>query len=86
MINIAQGEWIADLGSMTCRNINNMIVVSFERKGKTLLGKIKDMPVELIQQWANIPSGHNLVRKAVAEAEEVFLRAYVQNNIEKLKI
>ena len=32
MVNIAQGEWIADLGAMTCRNINTGIIVCFENE------------------------------------------------------
>ena len=83
MITIAQGEWLADLGAMTCRNINNGIIVVFEKNGKVLNGKIKDMPVELMRQWAELQNGHKLIRKAVAEAEEVFLRAYYENEIEK---
>jgi hypothetical protein len=42
MITIAKEKWIADLGNMTCRNIENNIAVTFERSGKALQGKIKD--------------------------------------------
>jgi len=83
MITIAQGEWIADLGTMVCRNINTRMVVSFERQGKTIAGKIKDMPMELFEQWAMISNGEKLIEKAVMEAEEVFLRAYFESDIEK---
>ena len=78
MITITSGEWIADLGTMTCRNINNKIVVAFEKKGKTIIGKINDMPIELMEQWAAIPHGENNIKKAVMEAEEIFLKAYFE--------
>ena len=86
MITIAQGEWIADLGAKLCRNINSRMVVCFEKQGKTLTGKIKDMPMELFQQWAMIPNGEKLIQKAVMEAEEVFLRAYFESDMEKTGI
>jgi hypothetical protein len=47
MITITDGTWIADLGSMTCRNLENRITVTFRRRGKTFEGKLDDMPVEL---------------------------------------
>ena len=82
MVTIAQGEWIADLGAMLCRNINNGITVCFERHKKNFLGKIRDMPVELTEQWAMLSNGEKLIQKAVMEADGVFLRAYVESGIE----
>ena len=83
MIRIAQGEWIADLGAMLCRNINNGIVICFEWQGKAITGKIKDMPIELFEQWAIVRKGHKFMQKAVMEAEEVFLRAFYESDIEE---
>jgi hypothetical protein len=78
MITISNGEWIADLGTMTCRNYTNNIVVGFEKKGKKLMGKIKDMPIGLMEKWAALPHGEKNIENAVMEAEEVFLRAYIE--------
>ena len=72
MVTIAQGEWIADLGAMVCRNSNNGIVVCFEKSGKAYLGKIKDMPMEVMQHWAMLKNGDRLIQKSVMEAEKVF--------------
>jgi hypothetical protein len=55
MITIANGEWIADLGAMTCRNINTGMVVEFQKSGITYVGEIKDMPVEIMR-----PMGKNV--------------------------
>jgi hypothetical protein len=43
MISITNRKWIADLGSMTCWNIDNRITVLFEKKENRLEGNIKDM-------------------------------------------
>jgi len=71
-------DWTADLEAMTCRNNINNIVVSFEKKGKTLIGKIKDMPIELVEKWAALPHGEENIKNAVMEAEDAFLRAYFE--------
>ena len=83
MITIASSEWIADVGAMMCRNVSNKIIVGFEKRGKTLNGKIKDIPMELFARWAGEPGGEMKIQKAVMEAEEVFLRAYFESDIEK---
>jgi hypothetical protein len=82
MISITTGKWIADLEAMTCRNIENRIVVTFTRKGKTFEGKLQDMPAELLERWAVLPGGEKYIRQAVEEAEEVFLRAWIEGRIE----
>jgi hypothetical protein len=83
MIEIANGEWIADLGAMVCRNISNKIDVEFEGEGKNVTGKIKDMPMDLFTKWAEKPDGERLIQKAVLEAEEVFLTAFFESQLDK---
>jgi hypothetical protein len=83
MITITDGTWIADLGSMTCRNLENRITVTFRRRGKTFEGKLDDMPVELMESWAALPNGEQYIQRAVEEAEEVFLRAWFEGRIER---
>jgi len=77
------GKWVVDLLNLTCRNIENQIVVAFEKKGPALEGKIKNMPVELLEMWAREASNENRIRKAVIEADEVFFRAYFDNEIDR---
>ena len=72
MVSIAQGEWIADLGAMVCRNINNGIVVCFEKSGKALLGKIKDMPMEVMQHWAMLKHGDRLIQNQSWKRKKFF--------------
>jgi hypothetical protein len=52
MITLMQENWIADLPTMTCRNIVNKIVLQFTPKGTTLQGEIKDMPLSLLSSLA----------------------------------
>jgi hypothetical protein len=82
MITITDGNWIADLATMTCWNYANNIVVSFEKNENILQGKIKDIPIDLFDIWAVEPDGAKCLKNAVMEAEEVFLRAFFETEIE----
>jgi hypothetical protein len=74
-------EWIVDLGTMTCRNINSRIVVEFQKTGKTYTGKIKDLPVEIMELWERLWYGDRLKQNTVMIAEKVFLRAATEMDI-----
>ena len=79
-------KWVVDLLNLTCRNIENQMVVAFEKKGPALEGKIKDMPVELLEMWARETNSETRIKRAVIEADEVFFRAYFDNEIERRSV
>jgi len=76
------GEWIVDLGAMTCSNVNNNITVAFEKCGRAFIGKIKDLPVQSFNDWVMAKNGNIYLQKVVLEAEDVFMRAYIENDVE----
>ncbi len=82
MITITNGEWIANLQTMTCRNVLNNVIISFEMKGKFPRGKITHIPMDLLSKLAIQPDGEKAFEKMVADAEEVFLKAYFEREIE----
>jgi hypothetical protein len=61
MITTIDGEWIIDIGAMTCRNTNTNIVVELQNKGKNYIDKIRDMPIELFAQWAKLKNGEQIL-------------------------
>jgi hypothetical protein len=82
MTAITDGKWIADLGAMTCRNIESRVVVGFHKRGNTFEGKLRDMPTGLLEKWAAlVECGEKHIRQAVEEAEVVFLRAWFEAGI-----
>jgi hypothetical protein len=83
MTNIASGEWIVDLGAMTCRNIINKIVVAFEKQGDAVYAKIDYIPLYTLRKWALTYEGSDNIRKIIVEAEDVFLKAYFEDQLEK---
>jgi len=76
-------KWVVDLLNLTCRNIENQIVVAFEKRGPALEGKIRDLPVELLEMWAREANSEHHIKRAVIEADEVFFRAYFDYEIER---
>jgi hypothetical protein len=80
MVTTTKSEWVADVVTMTCRNTTNNIVVLFEKLGKILNGKIQDIPLNLINEWRIEEKGGKNIRNTITEAEEIFLRAYSEEN------
>ena len=83
MDTFTSGAWIADLDAMLCCNVNNRVVVEFEKKGEAVVGQVKDMPFELLAKWAEKPDGRRRMQEMVIEAEGVFLNAYFESLQEK---
>jgi hypothetical protein len=74
-------DWVINLDEMTCHNINTGIDVIFEKKGDAFKGKIKDLPDNIYEQWANTENGVGLLKIILTEAENVFLRIYIESDI-----
>ena len=83
MIEITDGEWLVDLSTKKCRNVLNGVVVVFQKRGKFYEGKVEHIPDGLMTEWATGIDGARKIEKAVMEAEEVFMRAFFQSDIEK---
>jgi len=83
MLRIIGDEWLVDTEALICRNNLTKIVVGFEKSGKTYVGKIKDMPMELTARLSKMKDGELLLQKAVMDAEEVFLREMFEGNVYK---
>jgi hypothetical protein len=77
------GEWMVDLENCTCRNIENEMVISFEKRGTTLLGKFKKIPIKLVQEWMQYSNWEKYVKKAIIDADEVFFKVYFASEIQK---
>ena len=76
MIKLANENWIADLWSMTCWNSITKIMFSFEKKGNSLTGKIKEIPLEVMENMVADPHGRKNIKKMIIEAKNAFLQAY----------
>ena len=69
------GKWIPDPENLRCLHDGSKIEVIFKKQGNTFIGKLNDMPDDLMDAWAAEPNGDRHIRQAVTEAEAVFLQA-----------
>jgi hypothetical protein len=81
MTTMTNGGWVADLETMSCRNTCTRMVVEFYKTGKNYIGKIKDIHIEVIENWSKLWYGDYLIKNAVMQAEEVFLKDIKENDI-----
>ena len=79
MQTISNMDWIINLKDMTCRNIDTDIVIIYERDGDDILGRIKELPNKIYEQWAYREDGAILFKQILKEAREIFLKVYIEN-------
>jgi len=77
MNNISKNGWVADLDTMTCRNINTNIVVDFGEDLNIFFPHIIDIPVDISEKWAQMDNEENEKEKVITEAEDVFINAFI---------
>jgi hypothetical protein len=82
MVAIKNLGWVANLGEMTCRNTNSKVVVEFQKFGKTYIGKIRDVPIEIMKTWKRLWYGDYLIKSVIMEAEREFSKACNKSNNE----
>jgi len=80
MVTIIDDEWLVDTKAMICSNNLTKIVVEFKRSGETFIGKIKEMPFELTVRLSKMKDGDLLLKKAVLDAEEIFIKEIFEKN------
>jgi hypothetical protein len=76
MTTVESDEWAIDLRNMTCRNTKNNIVVIFKKVEGNIVGKIKNLPIKIVNEWTAKGLGNKSIKKAVIEAEIVFMKRY----------
>jgi hypothetical protein len=74
-------DWIVNLEEKTCHNINTDIVVVFEKTGDAFSGKIKELPDKIFEQWSKMENAGSLLKNIVTEAEDVFSRVFIENDL-----
>jgi hypothetical protein len=73
-------KWIVDLDEMKCRNSENGCVVKFECNGNYPLGKLELLPGEFFEAWLDDPNKYWQSIDDIAEASEIFVNTYIENN------
>jgi hypothetical protein len=77
------GGWKVNLTEMACKNTFTKMEVEFVKNRKGFCGKIKYMPMDLLEKYATEPFGDYYIREAIMGAQIAFLRAYYINDMKK---
>jgi len=76
MIDVSEWVWVFDNASMTCRNVENDVVVVFEKADNEFIGKLRDIPMDLFGKIAELENGERVIADIVKNAKDVFLRHF----------
>jgi len=66
-------NWVVDTDDMTCRNVENEVIIKMEKVGDFLRGRIQDMPMTLFAEISQYEDGEKIIEKIVKMAEEKYL-------------
>ena len=72
-MNVNESSWVVNKTDMTCRSVENNVIIKMEKKGGVLRGIIHDMPMELFAEIAGYADGEKIIEKIVKTAEEKYL-------------
>jgi hypothetical protein len=75
------GAWKVNLAEMTCRNTFTKIEIEFVKNREGFDGKIKFMPMDLLEKCSKNQFGEYYIREAIMDAQVAFLRAYYKNDL-----
>ena len=74
MINVHEWKWVVDIDGMTCKNVENEVIVNIQKDGEILLGTLQDMPIGLFSMIAKDAKGEEAIEEIVKAAEKEYLR------------
>ena len=66
-------NWVVDTNDMTCRNVENDVIIKMEKVGDFLRGRLHDMPMKLFAEISRYEDGEKIIEKIVKTAEEKYL-------------
>jgi len=74
MIGVSEWVWIFDKACMTCRNVENDVVVVLEKGENVFMGKLRDIPMDLFGKIAELEYGERIIADIVNSAERELFR------------
>jgi hypothetical protein len=72
-MDVDEWNWVVNTNDMTCRNVENNVIIKMEKVGNFLRGKIQDMPMKLFAEISRYEDGEKIIERIVKMAEEKYL-------------
>ena len=79
MIDVSQWEWIYDENKMMCCNNEHHVKVKIESNGRTICGKIQEIPLSLYREIAIIPDGAKIFWQIISKADDAYYKSILIN-------
>ena len=74
-MDVNDWNWVVNPSDMTCRNVENSVIIKMEKDGDRLRGTLHDMPMTLFAEIARIKNGEQIIERMVRLAEEKYLES-----------
>jgi hypothetical protein len=72
-MDVSRWNWVINTNDMTCRNVENNVIIKMEKDGDFLRGTLYDMPMKLFAEISGYADGEKIIQKIVRMAEEKYL-------------
>ena len=72
-MDVSEWNWVVNTNDMTCRNVENNVIIKMEKDGDFLRGTLHDMPMKLFTEIAKYEDGEKIIEKIVRMAEKKYL-------------
>ena len=86
MIDVTQWKWIFYNDTMLCCNEEYHVKVRIENNGRSICGKIQEIPLDLCREIAIIPNGARIIRQIISKAEDAYYKAILNDIMAELKV
>ena len=75
MIDVSEWDWVVNKNDMTCKNVENQVVVKIEKDSGNLRGMLYDMPMSLFAEISKYENGEKIIERIVRMAEAEYLNS-----------
>ena len=75
MIDVSEWNWVVNKDDMTCKNVENQVVIKMEKDSGNLRGMLHDMPMKLFAAISKNEDGEKIIEKIVKMAEAEYLNS-----------
>ena len=73
MMDINDWNWIVDTNDMTCKNVENDVIIRMKNDDGFLRGALDNMPMKLFAEIARYKDGEKIIEIIVKTAEKKYL-------------
>jgi len=78
MIDVRGWSWVINTKDMTCKSVENEVIIKMERDGENLKAILYDMPIWLFAEISGYGDGEKVIEEIIRTAGEKYLGSHTQ--------